>query len=86
MKNNSVVTYKTTHRTVHMQSAGTPVDDVLELRRWTLNEVVEEVFAHNRGFSAADSLPRGTLYDRDRARREVREAHFAEPTRQIRES
>ncbi|MCY3657725.1 MAG: hypothetical protein OXG36_01735 [Caldilineaceae bacterium] len=67
-----------------MRAAGTPADDELELRSRTLNEVVEEVRARNRGFSAADSLPRETLYDRDRARREVREANSVEPAGQIR--
>ena len=67
-----------------MQSAGTPTDDDLELRSRILNEAVEEVRARNRGFPAADSLPRETLYDRDRARREVREADAAEPSGQVR--
>lgn len=80
MKNNTVVTDKTAHRTVHIQAAGTPADDEPELRCRTLNEVVEEIRARNRGFSAADSLPRETLYDRDCARREVREANSVEPT------
>lgn len=84
MKNNSVVTNKTSHRTVHIQSAGTPVDDDPELCCRTLNEVVEEIRARNRGFSAADNLPREMLYDRDRARREVREADAVEPAGQIR--
>lgn len=80
MKNNTVATDKTTHRTVHMQAAGTPADDEPELRCRTVNDVVEEVRARNRGFSAADNLPRETLYDRDRARREIREANSVEPT------
>ncbi|MDE0671626.1 MAG: hypothetical protein OXH72_07780 [Caldilineaceae bacterium] len=75
MKNNTVATDKTAHRTVHMQSVGTPADDDPERRCRTLNEVVEEIRARNRGFSAADNLPREMLYDRDRARREVREAN-----------
>ena len=81
MKNNTVATDKTAHRTVHMQSAGTPADDEPELRCRILNEVVEEIRTRNRGFSATDSLPRETLYDR--ARREVREADSVEPTGQI---
>ena len=84
MKNNTVVTDKTTHRTVHMQAVGTPADDEPELRCRTLNEVVEDVRARNRGFSAADSLPREMLYDRDRARRDIREANSVEPTGQVR--
>ncbi|MCY4519904.1 MAG: hypothetical protein OXC13_03895 [Caldilineaceae bacterium] len=66
-----------------MQAAGTPTGDEPELRRRTVNDVVEEIRARHSGFSATDSLPRKTSYNRGRAHREGREADAVEPTGQV---
>lgn len=53
-------------------------DQDFERRRRMMHDVIDDIRATRSGFSAADNLSRDELYDRNRARREAREATAAE--------
>ena len=49
-----------------------------ERRRRQMNDVIREITADGGGLRMSDNLSREELYDRDRARKEAREAAAAE--------
>ena len=63
---------ETTHRLVPEQVRGTRQGEtVIELRRRTLQKVIEAITAGGGGLRMADNLPREELYDRSRATSEA---------------